>query len=93
MEQNSDKSHSNDHHQAPSDEVTRNKIDKHLSDINDKISEQDIKNINTNTGNDAAAAGANAHDRAEADEILKEKRSDDDEPEKESPTAWEILGE
>ncbi len=31
-----------------SDKATREKIDKHLSDINDKISEEDIRNVNTN---------------------------------------------
>ena len=76
------------HDQPPQDEVTKNKIDKHLSDIDDTISEQDIKNINTSTG--AAAPGDNAHDINEADEIMNEK-IDEDEPEKEAPSAWEIL--
>ncbi len=34
-----------------SDVVTKRKISKHLSDINDTISEDDIKNVKTNFGN------------------------------------------
>ena len=30
------------------DEATKSKIDKHLTDINDTITEEDIRNINTN---------------------------------------------
>lgn len=30
------------------DEVTKNKIQRHLNDINDHITEQDIRNIDTN---------------------------------------------
>ena len=30
------------------DQVTKQKIDKHLTDINDTITEEDIRNINTN---------------------------------------------
>ena len=82
------------HDQPPQDEVTKNKIDKHLSDINDTISEQDIKNINTNTGTDAdALAKEHLHDRDEADEIIKDHSKDDEEPEKEAPSPWNILGE
>ena len=81
------------HDQPPQDEVTKNKIDKHLSDINDTISEQDIKNINTSTGTDPdALAKEHLHDIDEADEIIKDK-PDDDEPEKEAPTPWNILGQ
>ncbi len=73
------------------DEATKNKIDKHLSDIDDTISEEDIKNINTSTV--VTVPTDNTHDKTEADEILKKDNSDDDEPEKEAPTPWEILGE
>ena len=41
------KSHIDDHNQTPSDKTTRNKIDKHLRDEKDTISEEDLKNINT----------------------------------------------
>ncbi len=30
------------------DEITKNKIHRHLTDINDSISEEDIRNIDTN---------------------------------------------
>jgi hypothetical protein len=30
------------------DEATKNKIQRHLTDINDRISEEDIRNIDTN---------------------------------------------
>jgi len=84
MDKKSTKSHTDDHNQLPSDEVTRNKIDKHLSDIDDTISEEDIKNINTVTGTESNAARS-----AENEKPNKE----DDEPEEEAPTPWEILGE
>ncbi|MDB5198377.1 MAG: hypothetical protein JWO92_340 [Chitinophagaceae bacterium] len=91
MENKPNKPLDNAHDQPPQDETTKNKIDKHLSDIHDTISEEDLQNINTSTG--AAAPGDNAHDKTEADEILKKDNTDDDEPEKEAPTPWEILGE
>lgn len=90
MDDTSKKSHTNDHHQPPSDEATRNKIDKHLSDIDDTISEDDIKNINTDT-----------HSKTNTKESAKSKKGgivgvdnkddDSEEPEKEAPTPWEIL--
>jgi len=95
MQQNPDKSHSDDHDLPPSDEAARNKIDKHLSDINDTISEEDIKNMNTGTGGEKGpvTTGIHSHDKTEADEILNDGTNDDDddEPEKEAPTPWEIL--
>lgn len=91
MDDKSKHSHTDDHNQLPSDEVTRNKIDKHLSDIDDTISEEDIKNINTVTGakNDDDITDKNADEENEIDRDDK----DDEEPEKEAPTPWEILGE
>jgi len=83
------KSHIDDHDQLPSDEVTRNKINKHLSDIDDTISEEDIKNINTVTGTET-----NASKPVKNEEPKKEDdNKPDEEPEKEAPTPWEILGE
>lgn len=93
MDKKSTKSHKDDHNQLPSDEVTRNKIDKHLSNIDDTISEEDIQNINTSTGAGTTISNDNAHDKTEADEIMNDGTNDDDEPEKETPTPWEILGE
>jgi hypothetical protein len=91
MAKKSNKPMEDSHDQLRADETTRKKIDKHLSDIEDTISEQDIKNINTDTGN--MVSEDHHHDIEEADEILKEKRGDDEEPEKEAPSTWEILGE
>lgn len=94
MDDKSKRSHTDDHHQPPSDEATRNKIDKHLSDEKDTISEEDLKNINTSTGTDTTTlANENLHEKAEADDIMKDHTKDDDEPEKEAPTPWEVLGE
>lgn len=91
MDKKSTKSHTDDHNQLPSDEVTRNKIDKHLSDIDDTISEEDIKNINTVTG--AENNIVTPHKKADEKNEIDDTQKNDDEPEKESPTPWEILGE
>lgn len=90
MDDKSKKSHTDDHNQLPSDEVTRNKIDKHLSDIDDTISEEDLKNINTVTGteNKADVESSKKEKAVVNDDILGEE-----EPKKEAPTPWEILGE
>ena len=84
------KSHSDDHDGPPQDEATRNKIDKHLSDINDTISEEDIKNINTSTGHENEPAVSHA-EPDEENEIDEQSKDDDDEPNKEAPTPWEVL--
>lgn len=91
MDKNPNKPGEDTHHNPPSDEKTRNKIDKHLSEKDDTISEDDMQNINTDTGTDTALTTDNAHDKREADEILKDNKNDDEEPEKEAPTPWEIL--
>ena len=89
MEKKSNKPLDEAHDQPPQDEATRNKIDKHLSDIDDTISEEDLKNINTVTGaeNDVVAPNKKADEKNEIDDSPK----DDNEPEKEAPTPWEIL--
>lgn len=80
------KSHSDDHNQLPGDEVTRNKINKHLSDIDDTISEEDIKNINTVTGSE------NVADNPEENTGQKEREDNSyEEPKKEAPSPWELL--
>jgi hypothetical protein len=94
MEQKPDKLPEDSHDRPPQDEVTKNKIDKHLSDIDDTISEEDIKKINTNIGIDGTAqARENEHDIDEADEIMKDNPGEEADPEKEAPSSWEILGE
>ncbi len=89
MGKNIEKSHEDDHDLPPSDNVTRNKIDKHLSDINDTISEEDIKNINTSTGSENIPPVSHK-DADEENEIDEEPNDDDDEPKEEMPTAWDI---
>ena len=87
MDDKSKKSHTDDHNQLPSDEATRKKIDKHLSDIDDTISEEDIKNVNTDTGVKAGSRG-----KAKKGSKAPDAENDDDiELEKEAPTPWEIL--
>ncbi len=50
-------------HETYVDTVTQNKIHKHLTDINDTISAQDILNINTNiSSSNLSKAGNNAID-------------------------------
>lgn len=55
-------------------------IKRHLSDKNDKISEDDIRNVNTNP---PAEEGADD----------KEKNEEKDHPKKELPSAWDIMDE
>ena len=54
----------NDHGFA--DEVTREKIERHLRDINDKISEEDIMNVITNisSGDPAEVVDKDAAEKA-----------------------------
>lgn len=88
MDDKSKKSHTDDHNQLPSDEATRKKIDKHLSDIDDTISEEDIKNINTETGAKSDVPGGKKNKK---DNKADDENGEDDELEKEMPTPWEIL--
>ncbi len=93
-----------DHNQLPSDEATKRKIDKHLSDINDTISEEDMKNINTSTGIENSSVGADetTHEKQETHEREAEgtekrgnekgiDQGDEEEPKKEMPSSWDIL--
>ena len=89
MDKKMNQADEHNHNQPPSDEVIRNKIDKHLSDINDTISEEDMKNINTTTGDEKVPA--KTHRPADEENQVDEKDSNDDELEKESPTPWQIL--
>lgn len=92
MEKKAGKPLDDAHDLPPQDEATKKKIDKHLSDESDTISEQDIKNINTSTGTGMPDEN-HRHDIDEADEIIEEKSSEDEDPEEEAPSAWEIMGE
>lgn len=96
MANKSNKLQTDSHNQQPFDEVTRNKIDKHLKDINDTISEEDIKNINTEilpSGDETTTI-----DKQEIDDVSEvdkdgknDNDKDDEEPQEESPSSWEIL--
>ena len=95
MQNNIEKSHEDDHDLPSSDEATRNKIDKHLRDINDTISEDDIKNMNTSTGREnippVSHRDADEEDLID-DSIKQDDEGDNDEPKEEMPTAWDIKG-
>ena len=80
------KSHSDGHDRSPQDETTKNKIDKHLRDEKDTISEEDIKNINTDITPEEPTTSIPA-DKNKTDD------DDDDEPKKEMPSAWDIVDE
>ncbi len=67
------------------DEITRKKIQKHLTDINDVISEEDIKNVNTDIHSDNF-------------QTPEEKEYSDDTVEseterKEIPASWKIIND
>lgn len=76
----------NNHHQPPSDEATRKKIDKHLSDESDTISEEDIKNINTNPSPENPVIVSDvSNNNSETNDS-----GDDNKIDKEVPSSWEI---
>lgn len=91
MDNNVNKTLGHEHDGPPQDEQTKNKIEKHLSDINSTISEQDIKNINTSIGGENIPATPH-RDPDEEDEINKVDENNDDEPKEEMPTTWDIKG-
>lgn len=81
------------------DKRTKDKIDLHLRDINDKITKEDIENVQTdvtlNYQPDILEDKEAAH---EADEILKKKQLEEKEKEKEDgnnsnsiETPWNML--
>ena len=47
------------------DEATKNKIQRHLTDINDRISEEDIRNIDTNITTTSHSTTRMAHRKAD----------------------------
>lgn len=82
------KSHSDGHDRSPQDEATKNKIDKHIRDEKDTISEEDIKNINTDiTPEEPATKESSTSHPADEDKT----DDDDDEPKKEMPSSWDII--
>jgi hypothetical protein len=70
-------------------DTTREKIDRHLRDINDKISEEDIQHIGTDpTPENPIIINDGIIEIPE--EKKEDSSSDEDEPDKEAPSAWEI---
>ena len=70
----------NDKHEAYVDEQTREKVRKHYSDPTDKITEEDIANVNTEIFE---------HSPSDEENEEIDKRLDDD-VHKKAPSAWDI---
>lgn len=70
-----------------SDKVTKEKIDKHLSDINDKISKEDIENVIT----DITSGESNDSDVeiAKNEPVANSIPPDEEVPE--IPTTWDVI--
>ena len=79
FEPNPENKKSNDNHRNM-DIVTKKKIDKHLTDINDVISEEDIKNVNTDI-----RSGTGEFDDTEPKNMVRSETI-----RKESNSPWEI---
>ena len=82
------------------DEVTKKKIQEHLNNEDDIITEQDIANINTGVGNESEnLAMEDLHDeddsidekqkKEDEEEVQEKKVNDNDSPAIETP--WNIL--
>jgi hypothetical protein len=84
------RSNNDEHDQPPQDEATKNKVDKHLRDEKDTISEEDLKNINTDITPGTPDTKEPATPPPTAD---KNKTDDDDKPKKEMPSTWDIIDE
>jgi hypothetical protein len=69
----------NDRHEQYVDEKTREKIRKHYSDPNDKITEEDIANVNTDI-----------YARPETEEEDKADEDAEEETPRKAPSAWDI---
>ncbi len=75
-------------HEIHIDIITQNKIHKHLTDINDTISAQDILNVNTNISSSGVPKGGKKENANFFPEIDKTDRFDDKE---QVPTSWNVL--
>ena len=91
--QDNDQHELNDTEDSPeryTDEVTQSKIHKHLTDINDTISAQDIQNIDTNISSpDVPKAGNNEIAELAPDKTDKDDNDEDDR--EQVPTVWNVL--
>ncbi|MDQ6844508.1 MAG: hypothetical protein M3Z92_09175 [Bacteroidota bacterium] len=70
-----------------SDEVTKKKIEKHLRDINDTISEDDIMKVIT----DISSPDLNETNESNTANFPKEDLDNPDEEANQVPTTWNIL--
>ena len=69
--------------------TTKNKIDRHLHDINDTISEKDIKNINTDISSGEIPGGIEKKNKDK--DQKKEQKDEKDQHKDEMPTSWDIM--
>ncbi len=78
---------SKDHHKFFYDEVTKRKIERHLRDINDTISDEDILNVITDitSENSVERTPANSAYTSFKNSVLP------DEEKEQVPTSWNII--
>lgn len=69
------------------DEVTKRKIERHLSDINDTISDEDIKNVIT----DITSSNLNNHNNVIVGNNPPKISNLPGEDAKQMPTSWNII--
>lgn len=96
MEENTKDSRPSSHGNDPKefvDEKTKNKVDRHLHDIDDTISDEDIKNADTDISSDRISGNENKNVNETADEPSRNKKQNDDTPgdRDELPSPWGIL--
>ena len=61
-----------------SDEKTENKVHHHLSNANDVISDEDIKNIRTDVGEEQTQGLSEEELKQAEEEVVQNKKTDDD---------------
>ncbi len=76
-----------DHYKFFYDEVTKRKIERHLSDINDTISDDDIKNVIT----DITSSNLNNHNKINIVNSPQKKSILPGEEADQIPTSWNII--
>jgi hypothetical protein len=76
---------------AFSDETTKNKIKRHLKDINDVISENDIKNVKIPGGEDETEKNEAAKVKENEIESEEEKKKFNKGTEGKPATPWDIV--
>ena len=76
-----------------SDEKTENKVHHHLSDVNDVISDEDIKNIRTDVGEDQTQGLSEEELKKAEEELVKNKKiENDDDDDHPFISSYNILG-